>query len=163
MLLIVLFPFGVKTASPPFPTAVLFLLVHRMISTQGGAVCATSQGRGVVVMAIMDQFVLRRDGLVPKGVAATCSGERYGGTAAVWKVKLEGRPDLAVHDTRWENGERDLVLYQPAVVPEMPAPLANRLLPAQPGRADAEAHRVAAEAGPADARTVVRSAVRRRP
>ncbi|MEU0977904.1 hypothetical protein ABZ488_01660 [Streptomyces griseus] len=76
-------------------------------------------------MTIMDQFVLRRDGLVPKGVAATCSGDRCGGTAAVWKVKLEGRPDLTVHDTRWENGERDLVLYQPAVVPEMPAPLAN--------------------------------------
>ncbi|MFE3737852.1 hypothetical protein ACFXPP_05665, partial [Streptomyces sp. NPDC059134] len=73
----------------------------------------------------MDQFVLRRDGLVPKGIAATCSGDRCGGTAAVWKVKLEGRPDLTVHDTRWENGERDLVLYQPAVVPEMPAPLAN--------------------------------------
>ncbi|MFD3412101.1 hypothetical protein [Streptomyces cyaneofuscatus] len=76
-------------------------------------------------MTIMDQFVLRRDGLVPKGVAATCSGARCGGTASVWRVRLEGRPELTIHDTRWENGERDLVLYQPAVVPEMPAPLSN--------------------------------------
>jgi hypothetical protein len=28
-----------------------------------------------------------------------------------------------VHDTRWDNGERDLVLYQPTVAPEIPAAL----------------------------------------
>lgn len=87
--------------------------------------CVSPQGKGVVAMTIMDQFVLRRDGMVPKGVAATCSGARSGGTAVVWRVRLDGRPDLTIHDTRWENGERDLVLYQPAVVPEMPAPLSN--------------------------------------
>ncbi|WP_381795495.1 hypothetical protein [Streptomyces niveus] len=76
-------------------------------------------------MTIMDQLVLRRDGTVRKDDGATCSGERSRGVAAVWRVRLDGRPGLTIHDTQWENGERDLVLYQPAVVPEMPAPLSN--------------------------------------
>ncbi|MGX4688281.1 hypothetical protein [Streptomyces sp. JNUCC 63] len=30
-----------------------------------------------------------------------------------------------MHDNHWANGERNLVLYKPAVVPEMPAALSN--------------------------------------
>lgn len=76
-------------------------------------------------MTIMDQLTLRRDGTASKDYAATCSGAQCRGVAGVWRVQLAGRPGLTIHDTRWENGERDLVLYQPAVVPEMPAPLSN--------------------------------------
>ncbi|MEU8628517.1 hypothetical protein [Streptomyces sp. NPDC048669] len=76
-------------------------------------------------MTIMNQLTLRRDGITSKGNAATCSGEHCGGVANVWRVQLTGRPGLTIHDTRWENGERDLVLYQPSVVPEMPALLSN--------------------------------------
>ncbi|GAA2507163.1 hypothetical protein GCM10010393_44950 [Streptomyces gobitricini] len=42
-----------------------------------------------------------------------------------WELRLPGRPLLTVHDNRWDNGERDLVLYQPTVVPEIPAALSN--------------------------------------
>ncbi|WP_280871346.1 hypothetical protein [Streptomyces sp. MJP52] len=42
-----------------------------------------------------------------------------------WELSLPGRPPLTVHDNHWANGERDLVLYKPTVVPEMPAPLSN--------------------------------------
>ncbi|MFE7773516.1 hypothetical protein ACFU5O_06395 [Streptomyces sp. NPDC057445] len=42
-----------------------------------------------------------------------------------WELRLSGRPLLTVHDTRWNNGERDIVLYKPVVVPEIPAPLSN--------------------------------------
>lgn len=76
-------------------------------------------------MTIMDQLTLRRDGTTPKDYAATCSGARSRGMANVWRVQLACRPGLTIHDTRWENGERDLVLYQPAVVPELPVPLSN--------------------------------------
>ncbi|MGW6309518.1 hypothetical protein [Streptomyces niveus] len=76
-------------------------------------------------MTIMDQLTLRRDGKERKDDGVTCSGERSSGVATVWRVRLAGRPGLTIHDTRWANGERDLVLYQPAVVPEMPAPLSN--------------------------------------
>ncbi|MGW7082234.1 hypothetical protein ACWGH2_01880 [Streptomyces sp. NPDC054871] len=73
----------------------------------------------------MDQLTLRRDGTASKDYAATCSGAQSRGVAHVWRVERTGHPVLTIHDTRWENGERDLVLYQPAVVPEMPAPLSN--------------------------------------
>lgn len=81
--------------------------------------------RDTVAVTIMDQLTLQRDGTTPKDYAATCSGAQSRGVAGVWRVQLAGRPGLTIHDTRWENGERDLVLYQPAVVPEMPAPLSN--------------------------------------
>ncbi|MEU3946541.1 hypothetical protein [Streptomyces sp. NPDC029526] len=35
------------------------------------------------------------------------------------------RPRLTIHDTRWDGGERDVVLQQVPVLPEMPAALAN--------------------------------------
>ncbi|GGT04981.1 hypothetical protein GCM10010271_03720 [Streptomyces kurssanovii] len=47
------------------------------------------------------------------------------GAATEWTLRLSGRPTLVVHDTRWNNEERDLVLYQPTVVPEIPAALSN--------------------------------------
>ncbi|PJE93941.1 hypothetical protein CUT44_32085 [Streptomyces carminius] len=56
---------------------------------------------------------------------ATCSDEPSVTRPVEWKLSVPGRPTLTVHDNRWENGERDLTLYQPTVVPEMPAALSN--------------------------------------
>ncbi|WP_240958340.1 hypothetical protein [Streptomyces barkulensis] len=72
----------------------------------------------------------------------TCSGVPSVARPVEWTLSLPGRPSLTVHDNHWENGERDLVLYQPAVVPEMPATLSNlhnRLrsgITGSPGRAE---------------------------
>jgi hypothetical protein len=46
-------------------------------------------------------------------------------SAIEWELRLPGQPTLTVHDNHWVNGERDLVLYKPTVVPEMPAALSN--------------------------------------
>ncbi|MFI5688721.1 hypothetical protein [Streptomyces sp. NPDC051636] len=46
-------------------------------------------------------------------------------TAVERELRLPGHPALTVHDNYWANGERDLVLYKPDVVPEMPAALSN--------------------------------------
>ncbi|MGW3389382.1 hypothetical protein [Streptomyces cinereoruber] len=46
-------------------------------------------------------------------------------SAIEWGLRLPGQPSLAVHDNHWANGERDLVLHKPTVVPEMPAALSN--------------------------------------
>ncbi|GAA2449632.1 hypothetical protein [Streptomyces macrosporus] len=72
----------------------------------------------------------------------TCSGEASAAYPVEWKLDVSGQPALTIHDNHWENGERDLTLYQPTVVPEMPAPLSNlhnRLrsgIAASPGRAE---------------------------
>jgi hypothetical protein len=71
-----------------------------------------------------DLTISRSSGRTVKS-GETCSGEQSTGVAAEWQLALPGRPLLTVHDTRWDNGERDLVLYQPSLVPEMPAPLSN--------------------------------------
>ncbi len=55
----------------------------------------------------------------------TCSGKASATHPVEWKLKVPGHPPLTIHDNRWESGERDLTLYQPTVVPEMPAPLSN--------------------------------------
>ncbi|MGW2938760.1 hypothetical protein ACWDA7_45010 [Streptomyces sp. NPDC001156] len=55
----------------------------------------------------------------------TASGVSDAGFAAEWRLELSGRPRLTIHDTRWDGGERDVVLQQPPLVPEMPAALAN--------------------------------------
>ncbi|MFE0477022.1 hypothetical protein ACFW2V_36055 [Streptomyces sp. NPDC058947] len=56
---------------------------------------------------------------------STPSGVSDAGFAAEWRLEASGRPSLTIHDTRWDNGERDVVLQQPPLVPEMPATLAN--------------------------------------
>lgn len=76
-------------------------------------------------MRLTDQLTLRRSGTRATRHGATCSGSTENGTAVEWRLILPGRPQLTLHDTRWDNGERDLVLHQPSVVPEMPALLAN--------------------------------------
>ncbi|MGW0547748.1 hypothetical protein [Streptomyces altiplanensis] len=45
--------------------------------------------------------------------------------AVEWELHLPRQPSLTVHDNHWVNGERDLVLHKPTVVPEMPAALSN--------------------------------------
>ncbi|MEV6056742.1 hypothetical protein [Streptomyces sp. NPDC052107] len=56
---------------------------------------------------------------------STPSGVRDAGFAAEWRLEVPGRPRLTIHDTHWDNGERDVVLQQPPLVPEMPSNLAN--------------------------------------
>ncbi|MEU6079367.1 hypothetical protein [Streptomyces sp. NPDC047108] len=55
----------------------------------------------------------------------TTSGVSCAGFATAWRLEVPGRPPLTIHDTRWDNGERDVVLQQPPLLPEMPAALAN--------------------------------------
>ncbi|MEV0927831.1 hypothetical protein AB0I99_22340 [Streptomyces spongiicola] len=55
----------------------------------------------------------------------TCSGEMSRASAVEWDLCLSGQPPLTVHDNHWVNGERDVVLFKPTVVPEMPAALSN--------------------------------------
>ncbi|MEU5697287.1 hypothetical protein [Streptomyces aurantiacus] len=68
----------------------------------------------------------RHKDLVTGKAGRTCSGVASVATAVEWELHLpDRRPSLTVHDNRWENGERDLVLYKPDVVPEMPAALSD--------------------------------------
>ncbi|MFB7262216.1 hypothetical protein ACFCXH_08630 [Streptomyces nojiriensis] len=76
-------------------------------------------------MRLTDELTLWRSGTRVARHGATCAGSTENGTAVAWRLALPGRPQLTLHDTRWDNGERDLVLHQPSVVPEMPALLAN--------------------------------------
>ncbi|MFJ4548897.1 hypothetical protein ACIP4X_06660 [Streptomyces sp. NPDC088817] len=56
---------------------------------------------------------------------STISGVSDAGFATEWQFEVPGHPQLTIHDTQWDNGERDVVLQQPPLVPEMPAALAN--------------------------------------
>jgi hypothetical protein len=76
-------------------------------------------------MMLVSGLLLERGATLPGKSGATCSGVAATGAATERTLRLSGRPALMVHDTRWDNGERDLVLYQPAVVPEIPAVLSN--------------------------------------
>ncbi|MFF6785534.1 hypothetical protein [Streptomyces sp. NPDC012510] len=61
---------------------------------------------------------------VPKQ-GTTTSGAQDTGFATEWHLEAAGRPRLTIHDTRWDGGERDVVLQQGALSPEMPVGLAN--------------------------------------
>lgn len=77
-------------------------------------------------MQLMNGLTLTRSKEMPeRKIGTTCSGESCSGNAVAWNLLLPERPPLTVHDTSWRNDERDLVLYQPTVVPEMPAALSN--------------------------------------
>ncbi|MFF4232848.1 hypothetical protein [Streptomyces sp. NPDC001820] len=73
----------------------------------------------------MDDFTLERGAILPAKTGTTCAGAAANGSAVEWELRLPGRPLLKVHYTRWDTNERDLVLYQPTVVPEIPAALSN--------------------------------------
>ncbi|MET8329728.1 hypothetical protein [Streptomyces sp. NPDC005181] len=73
----------------------------------------------------MDDLTLERGSSGHSKSGKTCGGVQEDGSAVEWQLHLPGRPLLTVHDTRWGNGERDLVLYKPTVVPEIPAALSN--------------------------------------
>ncbi|MGW2563625.1 hypothetical protein ACWCXB_31255 [Streptomyces sp. NPDC001514] len=73
----------------------------------------------------MDELILERGATRHAKTGTTCEGISSSGTAVEWELRLSGRPLLTVHDTRWHDGSRDLVLYKPVVVPEIPAPLSN--------------------------------------
>ncbi|MBT2392325.1 hypothetical protein J7E87_23610 [Streptomyces sp. ISL-1] len=76
-------------------------------------------------MQLLDDLTLDRGATRHAKSGTTCEGISADGTAVEWELHVPGRPLLTVHDTRWDNGERDLVLYKPVVVPEIPAPLSN--------------------------------------
>ncbi|SDM98544.1 hypothetical protein [Streptomyces wuyuanensis] len=76
-------------------------------------------------MRLLDELILERGSAPHRKTGTTCGGTPSTGTATGWELRLPGRPVLTVHDTRWNNGERDLVLYKPHVVPEIPAALSN--------------------------------------
>ncbi|MGX1365828.1 hypothetical protein RKD19_001187 [Streptomyces canus] len=77
-------------------------------------------------MQLLNDLTLARAGgkRIEKS-GTTCSGEMSRATATAWEVRVPGRPSLTVHDNHWMNGERDLVLHKPTVVPEMPSALSN--------------------------------------
>ncbi|MEU7380234.1 MULTISPECIES: hypothetical protein [unclassified Streptomyces] len=72
-----------------------------------------------------DLTLVRNDDPVTNKVGRTCTGEESVASAVEWELRLPGRPRLTLHDNRWANGERDLVLHKPTVVPEMPAALSK--------------------------------------
>ncbi|MFR9757449.1 hypothetical protein [Streptomyces sp. TR06-5] len=72
-----------------------------------------------------DLSLSRRDGSRKAKTGATYSGKQSTGSAVEWELCLPGRPTLTIHDNRWDIGERDLVLFRPTVVPEMPAALSD--------------------------------------
>lgn len=77
-------------------------------------------------MRLMNDLALARsDGARKEKTGATCSGVISRASAIEWELRLPGQPVLTVHDNHWANGERDVVLYKPTVVPEMPAALSN--------------------------------------
>ncbi|MFE5600713.1 hypothetical protein ACFQ8O_16200 [Streptomyces coelicoflavus] len=55
----------------------------------------------------------------------TPSGETSVGSAVEWELRLPGRPTLKIRDNHWRNGERDLRLHRPPVMPEMPSALSD--------------------------------------
>ncbi|MEU7566760.1 hypothetical protein AB0A99_12225 [Streptomyces fradiae] len=61
---------------------------------------------------------------VPRHGSST-SGFLGPGFATEWCLEAAGHPKLTIQDTRWDNGERDVVLQQVPLLPEMPAALAN--------------------------------------
>ncbi|MEU3527230.1 hypothetical protein AB0E62_25705 [Streptomyces sp. NPDC038707] len=61
---------------------------------------------------------------VPKQ-GSTMSGVQDVGFATEWHLEAVGRPRLTIRDTRRDSGERDVVLQQVPLLPEMPAGLAN--------------------------------------
>ncbi|MGW7436224.1 hypothetical protein [Streptomyces sp. NPDC054849] len=61
----------------------------------------------------------------PIDPAETCSGSFSEGTASDWTLSVRGRPELTVRDIRWQNGERDVRMHLPDVLPEMPRALAK--------------------------------------
>ncbi|MER7664564.1 hypothetical protein ACFU5O_07525 [Streptomyces sp. NPDC057445] len=72
-----------------------------------------------------DLTLVRNAGRGIEKSGTTCSGEMSRATAVEWELRLPGQASLTVHDNHWVNGERDVVLHKPTVVPEMPAALSN--------------------------------------
>ncbi|MET8217860.1 hypothetical protein [Streptomyces hirsutus] len=77
-------------------------------------------------MHVLSELELTRgSGRVTK-TGTTLSGEpSVVANAVEWELHLPGRPTLKIHDNHWSNGERDLVLHKPPVMPEMPSALSN--------------------------------------
>ncbi|MET9727552.1 hypothetical protein [Streptomyces zaomyceticus] len=77
-------------------------------------------------MLLLNDLTLTRNTGGPLAkTGTTCAGETSRANAVEWDLRLPGQPSLTVHDSHWANGERDLVLHKPTVVPEMPAALSN--------------------------------------
>ncbi|MFE2456442.1 hypothetical protein [Streptomyces sp. NPDC059402] len=76
-------------------------------------------------MYVLSQLeLIRESGRVTK-TGTTLSGEMSVADAVEWGLRLPGHPTLKIHDNHWRNGERDLGLHKPPVMPEMPSALSN--------------------------------------
>jgi hypothetical protein len=71
----------------------------------------------------------------------TCSRQFSTGSRREWRLGVHGRPDLVLHDNRWDNGERDVVIARPEQVPPLPNPL-SALLGKQRSQVDSHGHRL---------------------
>ncbi|KUN89043.1 hypothetical protein AQJ66_06175 [Streptomyces bungoensis] len=77
-------------------------------------------------MRLLNDLALTRNNAARREkTGTTCSGVMSRASAIEWELRLPGQPLLTVHDNHWANGERDVVLFKPTVVPEMPAALSN--------------------------------------
>jgi hypothetical protein len=57
----------------------------------------------------------------------TASREQSSGLRTEWQVGIPGHPGLLIHDTAWQNGEREIVIARPDEVPPMPKELSALL------------------------------------
>ncbi|MEU5193645.1 hypothetical protein AB0G86_06215 [Streptomyces scabiei] len=71
----------------------------------------------------------------------TCSRKYSTGSRREWRLGVRGRPDLVLHDNRWDNGERDVVIARPEQVPPLPNPL-SALLGKKRSQVDPHGHRL---------------------
>ncbi|GAA2908334.1 hypothetical protein GCM10010478_03660 [Streptomyces erythrogriseus] len=80
---------------------------------------------GEKVVHVLSEFELTRGSSRVTRPGTTPSGEPSVASAVEWELHLPGRPTLRIHDSHWRNGERDLVVHKPPVMPEMPSALSN--------------------------------------
>lgn len=94
---------------------------HHLEVSEG---CLVSHGRTHLIALGSNLTLKHARSYVPKQ-GSTTSGVQDVGFATEWHLEAAGRPRLTIHDTRWDGGERDVVLQQVPLLPEMPAALAN--------------------------------------
>jgi hypothetical protein len=80
-----------------------------------------------VIFPIGSAISLEKSPLEEKIDGQTCSKEFSSGTRTEWRLSISGQSDLFIHDQRWHNGERDVVIARPELVPPMPNPLSALL------------------------------------
>ncbi|MBB0229052.1 hypothetical protein FOE67_05850 [Streptomyces calidiresistens] len=67
----------------------------------------------------------RVEGRSRKTDGSSLSGASSEASTLAWELSLPGYPTLEIHDDHWDNGERNLVVHKPPVMPQMPLALAG--------------------------------------